>query len=97
MSAKNISIGDSPLTALVEYQVRAETTTVDEWLDVWQKRGQDALVGEPDTSAYEAARSLQDESHVLVFERYAKGQSSIDTHVERPAHTTLMETWVSAV
>ena len=92
MSAKNISIGDSPLTALVEYQVRAETTTVDEWLDVWQKRGQDVLVGEPDTSAYEAARSLQDESHVLVFERYAKGQSSIDTHVERPAHTTLMET-----
>ena len=92
MSTKNICVGDSPLTALVEYQVRTETTTVDEWLDVWQKRGQDALVGEPDTSAYEAACSLQDESHVLVFERYAQGQSSIDAHVERPAHATLMET-----
>jgi quinol monooxygenase YgiN len=92
MSTENMSIGDSPLTALVEYQVRTETTTVDEWLDVWQKRGQDALVGEPGTSAYEAARSQQDESHVLVFERYAQGQSSLDAHVARPAHATLMET-----
>ena len=92
MSTENMSIGDSPLTALVEYQVRTETTTVDEWLDVWQKRGQDALVGEPGTSAYEAARSQQDESHVLVFERYAQGQSSIDAHVARPAHGILMET-----
>jgi quinol monooxygenase YgiN len=92
MSAENINIDDSPLTALVEYQVRTETTTVDEWLDVWQKRGQDALEGEPDTIAYEAARSLQDESHVLVFERYAQGQSSIDSHLERAAHATLMET-----
>ena len=87
-----MSIGDSPLTALVEYQVRTETTTVDDWLDVWKNRGQDALVGEPGTSAYEAARSLQDESHVLVFERYTQGQSSIDAHVARPAHGVLMET-----
>lgn len=87
-----MSIGDSPLTALVEYQVRTEKTTVNEWLDVWRARGRDARVGEPDTSAYEALRSLQDESHVLVFERYAHGQSSIDAHVARPAHATLMET-----
>ena len=92
MSTENMSIGDFPLTALVEYQVRTETTTVNEWLDVWQQRGQDALLGEPDTSAYEAARSLQNESHVLVFERYAQGQSSLDAHVARPAHATLMET-----
>lgn len=87
-----MDIGDFPLTALVEYQVRTETTTVDEWLDVWHHRGQDALSGEPDTSAYEAARSQHDESHMLVFERYAHGQSSIDAHIARPAHTTLMET-----
>ncbi len=92
MSTEHKSIGDIPLTALVEYQVRTETTSVKEWLDVWQERGQDALVGEPETSAYEAARSLQDESHVLVFERYAHGQSSLDAHVARPAHTDLMET-----
>jgi len=87
-----MTIGDFPLTALVEYQVRTETTTVNEWLDVWQERGQDALIGEPDTSAYAAALSLQDESHVLVFERYAQGQSSIDAHIARPAHAALMET-----
>ncbi|MFT7220845.1 MAG: quinol monooxygenase YgiN [Candidatus Azotimanducaceae bacterium] len=87
-----MTIGDFPLTALVEYQVRTEITTVNDWLDVWQERGQDALMGEPDTSAYAAALSLQDESHVLVFERYAHGQTSIDAHVERPAHESLMET-----
>jgi quinol monooxygenase YgiN len=92
MSSENVSIGDSPLTALVEYQVRTETTTVNDWLDVWQERGQDALVGEPDTSAYEAALSQQDESHVLVFERYAQGQSGIDAHAARPAHAMLMQT-----
>lgn len=91
-SKEDTTIGEFPLTALVEYQVRTETTSVDEWLDVWQERGQDALLGEPDTSAYAAARSLQDESHVLVFERYAHGQSSVDAHVARPAHAALMET-----
>lgn len=91
ITPENTTIGDFPLTALVEYEVRAETATVDEWLEVWQSRGQDALVGEPDTSAYEATRSLQNEGHVLVFERYAHGQSSLDTHVARPAHGSLME------
>ena len=82
----------SPLTALVEYEVRTDSTSVNEWLDVWQDRGEDALVGEPETSAYEAAVSDQDTGQVLVFERYTNGRASIDTHIERPAHTTLMET-----
>ncbi|MGK0343897.1 MAG: quinol monooxygenase YgiN, partial [Candidatus Azotimanducaceae bacterium] len=79
----------SPLTALVEYQVRTETTSVNEWLDVWRNRGEDALAGEPETSSYEAAVSDQDTDHVLVFERYTNGRASIDAHLARPAHNTL--------
>lgn len=82
----------APLMALVEYQVRTETTSVNEWLDVWQDRGEDALAGEPETSSYEAAISDQDTDQVLVFERYINGRASIDAHIARPAHATLMET-----
>jgi quinol monooxygenase YgiN len=82
----------SPLTALVEYQVPSETTSVNEWLDVWQDRGEDVLAGEPETSSYEAAVSDQKPNQVLVFERYTNGRASIDAHIARPAHTTLMET-----
>ena len=39
----------SPLTALVEYEVRVKNSDVGQWLDVWQGRGQDALFGEPET------------------------------------------------
>ena len=48
---------DSPLTALVEYEVRVENSDVGQWLDVWQVRGEDALFGEPETFAYEAMQS----------------------------------------
>ena len=47
----------SPLTALVEYEVRVENSDVGQWLDVWQARGEDALFGEPETFAYEAMQS----------------------------------------
>jgi len=47
----------SPLTALVEYEVRVENSDVGQWLDVWQARGQDALFGETETFAYEAMQS----------------------------------------
>ena len=66
----------SPLTALVEYEVRVENSEVGQWLDVWQARGQDALFGEPETFAYEAMQSQQNADQILVFERYKNGQSS---------------------
>ena len=82
----------SPLTALVEFEVRTTNNSVEEWLEVWHERGRDALNGEPETSAYEAAVSQQNPSQILVFERYTHGQTSIDAHVNREAHVTLTET-----
>ena len=85
-------MNDFPLTALIEYQVQAETTSVDEWLEVWNERSRDAFVGEPETSAYEAARSMTNESQVLIFERYTQGDSSLEAHATRQAHAELMKT-----
>jgi quinol monooxygenase YgiN len=82
----------SPLTVLVEFEVRNDTTTMAQWLDVWGARGLDALAGEPETTAYEAAQSEEHERQVLIFERYARGQPSIDTHQQRAAHSYLQET-----
>jgi len=82
----------SPLTALVEFEVRSDTTTMAQWLDVWGARGLDALAGEPETTAYEAAPSEEHEGQVLIFERYARGLSSVDTHQQRAAHLDLQET-----
>ena len=79
------------MTAIVEYQIRKENTTMGEWLAEWDIRAEDARTGEPETSAYAAAVSLENDLNVLVFERYAKGNSSLALHVERPAHTTLTE------
>jgi quinol monooxygenase YgiN len=74
------------MTALVEFQIRADETNMDDWLDEWQKRAQDALEAEPETTAYAAAVSLDDESSVLIYERYAQGTASLNFHVERPSH-----------
>lgn len=82
---------DRSMTAVVEFQIRTETTNMDEWLTEWHQRAEDALLGEPETSAYEAAVSTDDESCVLVFERYAHGSRSLQAHVERPAHAALTE------
>ncbi len=82
----------SPVTALVEFEIRAQTTTMSEWLQVWSHRGEDALHGEPDTSAYEALTSLTEERQVLIFERYLKGDASLQAHMDRPAHAILVET-----
>ena len=80
------------MTAIVEYQIRPENTTMPDWLAEWDKRGEDARTGEPETAAYAAAINLENELNVLVFERYANGASSLGLHVERPAHRTLTET-----
>ncbi len=82
---------DQPMTAIVEYQIRKENTTIGEWLAEWEKRAEDARVGEPETTAYAAAVSLENDLNVLVFERYAKGNSSLGLHMQRPAHSTLNE------
>ncbi len=83
---------DQPMTAIVEYQIRPENTTMEEWLAEWDKRGEDARTGEPETNAYAAATNLENDLNVLVFERYANGGSSLALHAERPAHATLIET-----
>lgn len=82
---------NASMTAAVEFQIRTENTTMSDWLDEWQERARDALDGEPETAAYEAAVSLDDESCVLVYERYAQGAASVKAHIERPAHTQLTE------
>ena len=69
------------MTTMVEYQIRSESTSMEEWLDEWETRARDALDGEPETSAYAAARNLEDETNVLVFERYRKGDGSLKLHV----------------
>ena len=83
---------DRSVTALVEFQIRAEQTTLDDWLRVWAARADDAHRGEPETLAYEAAVSLDNDLNVLVFERYRHGDSSLKRHMDRPAHATLTET-----
>ena len=86
------STENQPMTTMVEYQIRAENTSMPAWLDEWEKRADDARDGEPETSAYAAAINLDDESNVLVFERYVHGNNSLKLHVDRPAHATLTET-----
>ena len=49
-----MSSDNRPMTAVVEFQIRPENTTMEEWLDEWQKRAEDALEFEPETTAYEA-------------------------------------------
>ena len=86
-----MSNDNQPMTALVEFQIRTETTSLDEWLDEWQIRAEDAYEHEPETMAYEAAVNIEDESRVLIFERYENGLSSLAKHMERPAHNALQE------
>ena len=82
---------DVPMTAIVEFKVREETTSVEEWLAEWDHRGLDALNGEPETSAYATAVNVEDPLNVVVFEKYTHGAASIKAHMERPAHAALTE------
>ena len=67
---------NAPLTALVEYQIRSDETTMDDWLNVWQTRAQDALEAEPGTTTYAAAVSLEDESCLFFYEHYDNGRGA---------------------
>lgn len=82
----------SALNVLVEYEIRRDSCSMSEWLDVWHDRAMDALEGEPGTITYEAAVSQDHPEQVLVFERYIGGQASLDAHTSRAAHTQLMQT-----
>ncbi len=84
------------MTALVEFQIRPETTSLTDWLEVWNKRAEDARDGEPETTAYAASVNVENELNVLVYERYQNGSSSLKAHSERPAHAALMETMGAA-
>ena len=81
----------NPITVVVEFEVQTETTSRDEWLAAWQGRADDAFEHEPFAPAYEAAVSVEDESRVLVFERYENGDAGLQAHMERPAHRELGE------
>jgi quinol monooxygenase YgiN len=86
-------MGDnSPVTALVEYQIREENTSMDAWLAEWDIRARDAFDGEPETVAYAAAVNMEAPDQVLVFERYTRGDASLATHSARAAHKHLIET-----
>jgi hypothetical protein len=89
MSITNLN---APMTALVEYQVRSDETTVYEWLKEWQKRAQDALYGESQTTTYASAASLEDESYLFFYEHYENGRAGLKSHLERPSHAVLNET-----
>ncbi len=86
-----MSNDDRPMIAVVEFEIRTETTTTTEWLDEWEKRAQDAYDHEPETTAYEAAVHVEDETRVLVYERYERGLSSLQIHMERPSHKAIGE------
>lgn len=83
---------NAAMTTLVEYQVRTEEISTADWLAVWQQRADDALTAEPETTAYAAAVSLEDESSLLFYEHYVHGTASLKLHMDRPSHTTLTET-----
>ncbi len=86
-----MSNDNRPMIAVVEFEIETKTTTMSEWLDEWEKRAEDAYDFEPETTAYEAAVHVEDETRVLVYERYERGLASLQTHMERPSHKVIGE------
>ena len=87
-----MSSDDRPFAVMVEFQIRPEATTTEEWLTQWGVRADDALHGEPETGAYASALNEDDDHQVLVFERYQCGDRSLQFHLDRPAHGVLNDT-----
>ena len=83
-------MADAPQTTVVEFQIRPENNTMDEWVAEWDLRARDAADHEPETTAYAAAVNIEDPDNVLIFERYSHGDTSLKTHMDRPAHAALM-------
>ena len=82
-------MSENPQTVLVEFEIRKENTTAEQWVAQWAKRALDAWHHEPETLAYEAMVSLEDDSRILIFERYANGKASVEAHMARPSHQEL--------
>ena len=40
--ASDATASNEPMTTVVEFQIRTETTSMDEWLDEWAVRADDA-------------------------------------------------------
>ena len=51
-------------STVVEFQIRPESNSMEEWLSEWNKRAVDARDGEPETLAYAAAINVEDENGV---------------------------------
>jgi quinol monooxygenase YgiN len=58
--------------------------------DALSRRHADAELGEPGTTGYCAMTSLDEPSHVMIWERYNEG-GDLKLHTERRAHAQLME------
>ena len=82
-------MSNEPMTAIVEFQVNTETTSVEQWLEEWSKRAEDARIGEPQTPSYAVALNTEARDQVLVFERYSQGDISLKEHLNRSAHEEL--------
>lgn len=91
---------NKPFTMFFGVEVREETSTVQEWLDIWGKRATDAADFEPDTSAYAGCVSMampqigatvSNPKEVLVFERYSSGRRAVELHSARQAHRDLVK------
>ena len=67
-------MSNQPQSTVVEFQIRPESNSMEEWLSEWNKRAIDARDGEPESLAYAAAVNVEDENGVLIFERYAQGE-----------------------
>ena len=89
MSTTDPNAVDQPMTAIVEFRIPADEMSMADWLSLWTGRADDARDGEPETSAYEAAVSIDNGADVLVFERYRHGDPSLLLHMERPSHAAL--------
>eukprot|EP00935_MAST-01C_sp_MAST-1C-sp1_P001238 g1238.t1 len=74
-----------PISFFVEFQVRTENCTTEEWLDAFQGRAAAALEEEPGTYCYEALTNASKPNHVLVYERYAS-EAAQKAHSATPAH-----------
>lgn len=94
------ALPEKPCTMFFGVEVRKETSTVQEWLDVWGKRAKDASDFEPETSAYAGCISMaipkigatvSNDNEVLVFERYSTGRKAIESHSARQAHRELVK------
>lgn len=84
-------MAEGPQTVLVEFQIRPESNSMAQWVSEWDLRARDAADFEPETTTYAAAVNVENPDNILIFERYSRGNESLETHMQRPAHQALMD------